>query len=177
MRWGRSLGVLPLLFSTIQLFSTTSAFCPPPAAAAARASLARLGSRGRMQSSRRTAIAMQQPEEPAGDVVSNLFSRLLFPGGSRKQIFFGVLQRAIDPAAIPSEEERARRRGQAAADLVNIDDAERERRRLAGTALGCVTAVFAIWLLASHAGALARLAIAPPLFVSYGYLQSAEQGL
>jgi len=110
------------------------------------------------------------------DPVSSLFSTL-FPGGSNRQIFFGVLQREVDPTAVPDAAERARLREQAAVDLTNIDAAERERRRVAGGALAVGTAALAVGLLASEASALARLAIAPPLFLSYGYLRSAQEGL
>ena len=110
------------------------------------------------------------------DVIAKLFSSL-FVGGSGKRIYLGVLQQVVLPANVPGAEERALRRSAAAEALVNIDGPERERRRLAGTAFTALTAVLAVGLLVSHAPQLARFAIAPPLFLSYGYLKSAETGL
>ena len=101
----------------------------------------------------------------------------LFPGGSNKQIFFGVLQREVDPASVPAPEEQARRREEAAASLTNIDAAERERRMLAGGVGALFTAALAAGLLAADVAPLVRAAIAPPLFLSYGYVASARTGL
>ena len=78
---------------------------------------------------------------------------------------------------LPSAEERERRREVAAAELTNIDMDERGRRRLAGGAMSAVTAALATYLLASHAPTLTRAAIAPPLFLAYGFLASARTGL
>lgn len=111
------------------------------------------------------------------DPVAQVFSKVLFKGDSGKSIAWGVLQKDVDPAQVPSDEERAARRASAARDLTNIDDAERERRKLAGTAFAGVTAALALGLLVTHAAPLARAAIAPPLFLSYGFLASARQGL
>ena len=111
-------------------------------------------------------------DDPVAKMMGNLFV-----SGSGKKIFFGVLQKDVEPSEVPSDEERAELRSQAAADLTNIDAAERERRQLAGTALGVATLALAIGLLASHAPASTRFAIAPPLFLSYGYLSSAREGL
>lgn len=112
-----------------------------------------------------------------GDPVAKLFSQVLFPAGQGKKIAWGVMQRDVDPLAVPSEAVRAELRAAAARDLMNIDAVERERRRLAGTAFGALTAAVAAALLALDVGPLARLAIAPPLFLTYGYLASAREGL
>lgn len=123
---------------------------------------------------------LQQQQQKAvdgeADVISKVFSRL-FAGGSGKEIYFGVLQRNVDPSNIPSEEERAARRAAAAKELVNIGGEERERRRTAGLVMSAATAALALGLLAFHVPPLARAAVAPPLFLSYGYLASAETGL
>jgi hypothetical protein len=74
-------------------------------------------------------------------------------------------------------DERARRREVAASSLTNIDAAERQRRQLAGTAMSVATGALAVSLLAAHAAPLTRVAIAPPLFLAYGYLASAREGL
>lgn len=112
----------------------------------------------------------------ATDPVASLFASL-FAGGSGKRIFFGVLQQKVNASDVPGEQERALRREAAADQLVNIDMPERDRRRLAGTALSVCTAALAVGLVAAHAPPLTRFAIAPPLFLSYGYLASAETGL
>jgi len=110
------------------------------------------------------------------DPVAQLFSSL-FQGGSGKRIAWGVLQQDVDPAAVPDADERARRREVAASSLTNIDAAERQRRQLAGTAMSIATGALAVSLLAAHAAPLTRVAIAPPLFLAYGYLASAREGL
>lgn len=88
-----------------------------------------------------------------------------------------MFRHLVNAADIPDEEERAARRLQAAESLTNIDMSERDRRQLAGTAMAALTAALAIGLLAGHAPTLTRFAIAPPLFLSYGYIKSAESGL
>jgi glutaredoxin 3 len=112
----------------------------------------------------------------AADPVAALFSTL-FGGGSGKRIWFGVLQQQVDPGTVPTDTVRAERRATAAAALTNIDDDERERRRLAGSVLGVLTAAIAVGMVAGDASALTRAAIAPPLFLSYGFLMSAREGL
>ena len=99
------------------------------------------------------------PDTPA-DPISRIFD-VLFPGGRGERIFFGVFKQSVDPASVPDDAERARLKAQAAVDLVNIDDAERERRRVAGLAMSAATAALAVGLLLADAGATARLAIAP----------------
>ena len=113
---------------------------------------------------------------PAEDPVAFVFSKL-FPGGSNRQIYFGVLQKPVDLATVPSADERAQLREQAAKDLTNIGADERQRRLYAGGAFSVFTAALAAYLLASHAAPLTRVAIAPPLFLSYGYIASWKQGL
>lgn len=53
----------------------------------------------------------------------------MYQPGAGQQIFFGVFKRGIGPN-IPSPEESARRRAEAAEQLVNIDADERARRGL-----------------------------------------------
>mmetsp|Transcript_15543 Transcript_15543/g.27634 ORF Transcript_15543/g.27634 Transcript_15543/m.27634 type:complete len:220 (+) Transcript_15543:58-717(+) len=110
------------------------------------------------------------------DPVAQVFSQL-FAGGSGKQIFFGVFQRDVDASSIPSDQERATLRAEAAASLTNIDMSERDRRRLAGTVMSVLTAGLAVGLIVGQAPTLTRFAIAPPLFLSYGFLASAKSGL
>jgi hypothetical protein len=121
---------------------------------------------------RRTgALTLGIKDDPVGSVFTGLFP------GNGKQIYFGVLQRDVPCDCDLSEDERAARRVQAARDLVNIDQEERDRRQMAGTIGAVLTAVLAASLLVSHAGPLTRLAIDPPFALSYGYLMSAKEGL
>ena len=119
--------------------------------------------------------APEPPESPQ-DPIATVFGAL-FPGSSNKKIWFGVLQKDVDPSDVPSEAERARRRSEAAKALTNIDQDERDRRLAAGVAMSAATLALAIGLLAGHAPAPTRFAIAPPLFLSYGYVASWRAGL
>ena len=124
-----------------------------------------------------TGSSKQAPPGAAfDDPIASLFSTL-FAGGSDRQIWFGVLQRQVDPTTVPSAEERTKLREVAAAELTNIDAAERERRLLAGGVFSVFTVALAYALLATHAAPLARAAIAPPLFLSYGFIASWRTGL
>ena len=116
------------------------------------------------------------PEPSTIDPVAAVFGTL-YEGGKGKKIAWGVFQQDVDAASVPSPEEQARRRDQAAVDLVNIDDEERERRKVAGLALVAFTVAFGAALLGAHAPATARFAIAPPMFLGVGYLASYKEGL
>jgi len=110
------------------------------------------------------------------DPVAQVFSKL-FKADQGKQIYFGVFQKDVDPSSIPSSDEREALRSEAAASLTNIGMAERDRRRQAGLVMSVLTAGLALGLLANDAPTLSRFAIAPPLFLSYGLLASAQTGL
>lgn len=113
---------------------------------------------------------------PSADPLARAF-RTLFRPDSGKRIAFGVLQQEIDEASVPDEAVRAELRASAAADLTNIDAAERDRRQRAGVACSALTAVLAAGLLAGHAPAVARATIFAPAYLSSGFLASAEEGL
>lgn len=113
---------------------------------------------------------------PPTDPVARLF-RTLFPPNAGKSIAFGVFQRDVDAAAVPSDDERAELRRVAAEELTNIGAEERDRRRLAGAACSAATAALGAALLAAHAPAAARLALFAPVYVSSGFLASSETGL
>ena len=75
--------------------------------------------------------------EQRREVISTMFKE-------GKSIQYGVLQADVDPSTIPSDKERKERIAKATKDLVNIDDAERGRRKkigLCGAALS--SAVYA----------------------------------
>ena len=63
----------------------------------------------------------------------------------------------------------ARRRDEAARSLTNIGMEERQRRLKASYAFGALTVVLAAALLGLEVTPITRLAIAPPLFLTYGY--------
>ena len=115
--------------------------------------------------------------EKAGEVTAFLFGKLLYRGGTGKKIVWGPFPTDVDPACVPDADERARRRERAAAELTNIDADERQRRLIASGAFGAVTVALAAGLLGFHAPALARVAIGPPLFLTYGYFESYQTGL
>jgi hypothetical protein len=108
--------------------------------------------------------------------VARVFSTL-FPSGKSRRIVWGVFQQQVDAAAVPDADERARRREVAAAQLVNIDADERDRRKQAGLGFLGVSIAVAGTLLATDAGVAARLAVAPPLFLAVGLLASWREGL
>ncbi len=108
------------------------------------------------------------------DVAAAAMSKIYKPGNA---IRWGVFQAPVDPASVPSEEVRSQLRAEASATLTNIDADERQRRWIVGAAFGAVTVALGIGLLSSDSSALARLAIGPPLFISYGFLGSAQKGL
>ena len=95
-----------------------------------------------------------------------------------KSIKYGVLQSDLDPSEIPSEGERSSRREQAARELVNIDGAERSRRRTIGYFSTVLTGVIYSTNLYFHAPFLLRVAsLYFPVALSAGFLKSADEGL
>lgn len=88
----------------------------------------------------------------------------------------GVLTR---PAGVaPSQDEQERRREAAASSLTNIDDDERQRRRSLGLTFSVGTAALAVALPSLGVGLVPRAAVeAFPVFLSLGYLASAQEGL
>jgi len=121
-------------------------------------------------------VVVPTKQSPMNDPIA-LGMRRIFPAGSGKKIWFGVFKQDVVDSEVPTDAERAALRAKAAEQLTNIDAAERERRKLAGTALGAATGLLAVGLLVAEAPTLTRFAIAPPLFLSYGFLASAEEGL
>jgi hypothetical protein len=98
-----------------------------------------------------------------------------FPQG--KQIKFGLFTSDVDPSTMPSEEERARLRERAAADMSVIDDAERARRTRVGYAGAAGTAALAAGLLVAHAPLPVRAALIVPIWLFNGYIDSGRTGL
>lgn len=76
-----------------------------------------------------------------------------------------------------AQERRAELRAKAARDLVNIDDEERERRRVASYAFAAFAALLALYLLWSHAPWYSRGALFPVVALAWGYNLSAKEGL
>ena len=115
--------------------------------------------------------------KPDGDAVALFFSLAGFYGGTRKRVKFGVFKEAVGEVTSTAEE-RAALRVQAAADLVNLDAAERQRRNLVGNVGLGVTGVLALALWATGQPGLLRFAAVYPLFALAGAFRvSGEAGL
>lgn len=101
--------------------------------------------------------------------------------GVGSRVKWGLFKEAIPEEEVDGspEAERAREalREAAARDLVNIDEAERERRGLAGAAFAAGAALLAGALLWTQAAWYLRLGIFPVVALAYGFLLSAEEGL
>ncbi|KAL1526539.1 hypothetical protein AB1Y20_015248 [Prymnesium parvum] len=110
--------------------------------------------------------------DPSSRMISTMF-----PEGKGRRIAWGLLTTEVDSSSVPSDMERQQLREAAASQLVNIDQAERDRRKMAGSILSVATVCIAVALLAAHADAAARAAILPFVFLSNGYLASAREGL
>lgn len=98
-----------------------------------------------------------------------------------KSIYYGVLTKDANPKST-SPEEAAQLRQIAAENLTNIDDAERARRDQAGDIMIAVSALYVIWasLIADDGefgGHILRMAALMPIFLAYGYKESAKSGL
>ena len=98
---------------------------------------------------------------------------------ARKKIYFGVFTQDVDPASVPSAETRDTLRQNARNSLTNIDDAERDRRRVVGQVLLAASAILAAVLyLETDANAITRfLVVFLPFNLGLGYYKSAENGL
>jgi hypothetical protein len=95
-----------------------------------------------------------------------------------KSIAWGVLQQDVVPGDVPTKEEQQRLIEQSTKELTNIGSAERDRRRKAGfVGLAFTTLLYAA-LVITHASSVTRMsAIAFPVFLTNGYLKSAQEGL
>lgn len=98
-----------------------------------------------------------------------------FPVG--KKIMFGLFTQDVDPAGVPSEEERGRLREQAASELAVISAEERQRRTMVGYVGGAATAALAASLLVACAPPTARAALIVPIWLFMGYVDSGKTGL
>lgn len=95
-----------------------------------------------------------------------------------KSIAWGVLQQDVVPGDVPTEEEQQYLIEQSTKELTNIGSIERDRRRKAGfVGLAFTTLLYAA-LVITHASSITRMsAIAFPVFLTNGYLKSAQEGL
>lgn len=95
-----------------------------------------------------------------------------------KSVVFGVFQQEPDLDKAGTEKERKAKRDLAAQKLVNIDDTERNRRKLIGQATAVLTSVIYGATFYFHAGIVARAAsIYLPLAFSVGFYESGKKGL
>ena len=119
--------------------------------------------------------SFQNPIPALGDV----FADKLYSGGNGQRIKFGVFKEDIDPNEDPVDPSlAARRRAKAAEDLTNIDDDERARRRKVGYAGTTVTLALSAFLPLAGVPLAGRFAGEIfPVFLSLGFLLSAQEGL
>lgn len=99
-----------------------------------------------------------------------------------KALSFGAFAVDVDDSQRVDKDEAARRRVQAAKDLTNIGEAERQRRDQAGNVMAVLSTVYILWssLLADDGGLvghLLRFLAVFPLFLTIGYKESAKTGL
>lgn len=100
-------------------------------------------------------------------------------GAEGSSVKWGLLKERtpeVDQSA-KARERRAELRAKAARDLVNIDDEERERRRVASYAFAAFAALLALYLLWSNAPWYSRGALFPVVALAWGYNLSAKEGL
>lgn len=101
--------------------------------------------------------------------------------GIGSRVKWGLFKEEIAQDAIDNTPEaqsaRAALREAAARNLTNIDDQERERRRLVGLATVAGALVLALLMLWSKVDWSVRLAIFPIVALGNGYLLSAQEGL
>lgn len=112
-------------------------------------------------------------DSPAAFFVSKMFGE----PNQGKRVAWGVFTQDVVAAEVPPEEERADLQARAAAQLVNINGDERERRGVAGTGMAALTTITAAYMVSTHASPFTRLAIGPPLFLAVGLLASKQEGL
>ncbi|CAE8629829.1 unnamed protein product [Polarella glacialis] len=102
-------------------------------------------------------------------------------GQGASRVKWGVLKEAVDEASVDrspeAESRRAELRATAATSLVNIDDEERARRRIAGLAFAAFAFVLSAYLLWTQAAWYSRAGVFPVIALAYGFLLSAEEGL
>jgi hypothetical protein len=106
----------------------------------------------------------------------------LFGVREGKSMFYGPIPIDVDDSKRVSEEEAAALRKNAAKNLENIGNDERQRRTFAGNIFAAVTAAYVVWaaLVADNGaieGHLLRFLSILPLFFTVGYKLSAETGL
>lgn len=95
-----------------------------------------------------------------------------------KSIAWGVLQRDLDESKIPDLQERKKLRAQASKELVNIDNAERNRRKLAGS-IGAVisTVLYGVLVTTKVSTMTLGLSMYVPVAFSLGFIESGRKGL
>ena len=95
-----------------------------------------------------------------------------------KEVTYGIFQQDVDPGKVPSQEERWQFREQATQGLFNIGLKERERRALVGK-LGVVATSLLLVVMSFYHVPLQNkcLGLYFPLALTYGFLESAREGL
>lgn len=98
-----------------------------------------------------------------------------------KSIYFGALTIDANTDATPPEE-AAKLRQLATDNLTNIGDEERARRDQAGDVMTVLSAIYIFWasVIADDGGLgghILRMVASFPIFLAYGYKESAKSGL
>ena len=109
-------------------------------------------------------------------VLNEIFDKMY--GKTGYSIKWGVFKEEVDPSSLPSAAEQKSLRAEAAAALTNIDATERDRRQVAGTVATVATIGLSVLLPFAGVGLPQRFAAEIfPVFLAYGFLQSAKEGL
>ncbi|GFH56934.1 hypothetical protein CTEN210_13410 [Chaetoceros tenuissimus] len=90
--------------------------------------------------------------------------------------FYGPAKN-LDPKDYPSTEEQMKLRQKASADMVNINQEERDRRIYAGNISYKISVAYAIFAGLFLQDPLSRFLIVLPLFFAVGYTKSGQEGL
>lgn len=106
----------------------------------------------------------------------------LFGVKEGKSVYLGPFPTEVVDSKRLADSEASARRQQAAQELININDDERQRRDEAGTVMGALSAIYVVWAtLIGDDGGLSghflRLLSAFPIFLAVGYKLSAKTGL
>lgn len=109
--------------------------------------------------------------EPMRVVIKQQFT----PG---KSVNFGVLTKSVDKSKVPDETTRIELKNQATKKLENIDNSEKSRRLLAGQIGVAFTALLYTSMIYYEVSFPSRLlGLIFPIFLSAGFIKSAQSGL
>jgi len=116
-------------------------------------------------------------EEYVGDDALATSFKTMYQAGGGKRVYAGVFKRDVDAKDLPSEEDAAARREDAATNLTNIDMDERERRSKIGVFFIAVCMALMTYQIPRGAPWNERAILALPLFFAIGFFGSGSTGL